>query len=249
VTSSPPSPGALAQQALQAAEVAYEAVRSFCGDNDADEVHEAWVVLHHESTSSVEDAADTATWVRQAAMMLLIGAGSELRAASVGEEEEEEVEQAVDEVAGAWTALAAGRLDEAAAVADRALQAQPADGPADGPVTHYANLILGHVCLRRDDEAGAERHLLAAGDTTGSPVLGSFGPNMALARELLERSRPDAVLAYFEKCARFWGALPKWTAAVRAGKMPDFGANLIYGIPKAAQNLVEESALVGDTDD
>jgi hypothetical protein len=257
VTATSPSPGALAQQALHAAAVAFEAVRSFCGDNDPDEVHEAWVILHHDSDSSVEDAPDTATWVRHAAMMLLVGAGSEIRAASVEEEEEEvaEAESEVDvahaaaDIAAAWTDLAEGRLDEAAAVADGALQAQPKGGPADGPVTHYANLILGHVCLRRDDEEGAERHLLASGDTTGSPVLGSFGPNMALAHELLERGRTDAVLAYFEKCATFWGELPRWTAAVRAGKTPDFGANLIYGIPKAAQHLVDVSALVGDDPD
>ena len=33
----------------------------------------------------------------------------------------------------------------------------------------------------------AKRHLLAAGRSSGSPVLGSFGPNMSLAKDLLEK--------------------------------------------------------------
>lgn len=104
-------------------------------------------------------------------------------------------------------------------------------------MVHYGNLILGHVCLRGGDEQGAERHLLAAGDTTGSASLNSFGPNMSLARALLLRQRTEAVLDYFQKCARFWGELPKWTADVRAGEMPDFGDNLDYGIPDDVDGL------------
>ena len=53
-----------------------------------------------------------------------------------------------------------------------------------------------------------------------------------LARELLEKGDRPAVLDYFHRCSRFWtadrGQLARWTAQVTAGKIPDFGANLIY---------------------
>ena len=45
-------------------------------------------------------------------------------------------------------------------------------------------------------------------------------------------SETEAVLEYFDACRAFWkmGAakLDAWSAAVRAGRTPDFGANLVY---------------------
>jgi hypothetical protein len=76
----------------------------------------------------------------------------------------------------------------------------------------------------------AEQRLLAAGRTSGSPNLNSFGPNMRLARDLLERGRQDVVLEYFELCRVFWPRreLDRWAEQVKAAEMPDFGANLAY---------------------
>jgi hypothetical protein len=53
---------------------------------------------------------------------------------------------------------------------------------------------------------------------------------MLLAKELLEKGEPDAVLEYFDLCARFWkeGRLEVWARKVRPGEIPDFGANLDY---------------------
>lgn len=55
---------------------------------------------------------------------------------------------------------------------------------------------------------------------------------MMLAKELLEKGERDVVVAYFEKCSRFWvmdkGKLKEWTRQVRDGGIPDFGANLGY---------------------
>ena len=45
---------------------------------------------------------------------------------------------------------------------------------------------------------------MAAGATPGSPQLDSFGPNMTLAKELLEKGQPDVVLHYFALCKNFW---------------------------------------------
>jgi hypothetical protein len=74
--------------------------------------------------------------------------------------------------------------------------------------------------------------LIAAGKTPGSPQLNSFGPNMALAKDLLEKSETEIVFEYFELCSKFWkdrrGQLEQWTKEIKNGHVPDFGANLVY---------------------
>jgi tetratricopeptide (TPR) repeat protein len=102
----------------------------------------------------------------------------------------------------------------------------------DGNAVHHGNLILGRVALHSGDVEQAKRHLVAAAETSGSPQLGSFGPNMSLARELLEQSERDVVLEFFTRCDTFWKSgtdrLQEWTSQVQAGAIPDFGANLRY---------------------
>lgn len=55
---------------------------------------------------------------------------------------------------------------------------------------------------------------------------------MGLAKDLLEKGEQQVVLEYFELCRRFWDSghrkLDTWSRQVRAGKVPDFGANLMY---------------------
>jgi hypothetical protein len=62
--------------------------------------------------------------------------------------------------------------------------------------------------------------------------MNSFGPNMQLAKALLEKGEKDVVLEYFMRCAKFWKMgeerLAGWTDSVKKGKIPDFGANLNY---------------------
>ena len=101
-----------------------------------------------------------------------------------------------------------------------------------GNAIHDSHVVLGRVALRRGDLVAARQHLLDAGDTHGSPQLGSFGPNMALANELLTAGETECVLAYFAKCRRFWSMgeerLSAWEQNVRAGQRPSFSTNLIY---------------------
>jgi tetratricopeptide (TPR) repeat protein len=101
-----------------------------------------------------------------------------------------------------------------------------------GNAVHKGNIMLGRIALLRGDVAAADQHLLAAGQTPGSPQLNSFGPNMSLAKELLERGERDTVLTYLQSCAKFWKMhgpeLQEWIAKVKAGETPDFGANLLY---------------------
>jgi hypothetical protein len=97
--------------------------------------------------------------------------------------------------------------------------------------THHGHIILGRIALLSGDLAEARQQLIQAGQTAGSPVLVSFGPNMMLAKELLEKGERDAVIQYFQECANFWknqSKLDEWTATVKAGRIPNFGANLVY---------------------
>lgn len=91
-----------------------------------------------------------------------------------------------------------------------------------------ASIVLGRIALIDDDTERAGEFLLAAGSALATRS--SFGPNMLLARELLERGEREVVLEYFELCAPFWerDRLDEWSAAVRKGQIPDFGANLRY---------------------
>jgi hypothetical protein len=60
----------------------------------------------------------------------------------------------------------------------------------------------------------------------------SFGPNMSLAKDLLQEGEQQAVLDYFGLCHEFWKSgekkLDQWSQEVNAGRLPDFGANLVY---------------------
>ena len=99
-----------------------------------------------------------------------------------------------------------------------------------GNAVHDFNLVLGSVALRLGDVDGAKQFLLASGRTPGSPQLDSFGPNMNLAKELLVVGEKQTVIRYFELCEKFWPGvqLSNWKEEVKAGKIPDFGANLVY---------------------
>lgn len=101
-----------------------------------------------------------------------------------------------------------------------------------GNMLHHAQLILGRVAVRQGDVAKASEHLLEAAHVPPSPQLRSFGPNMALAKELLELGETSVVLEYLTLCERFWELghprLEEWKAALREGKTPAFGPNLLY---------------------
>ncbi len=99
-----------------------------------------------------------------------------------------------------------------------------------GNAIHHGHLMLGRVALADGDVATARAELLASADNGGSPQLKSFGPNMRLARDLLQVGERDVVRQYLALCRSFWTyggkRLDAWDAAIAAGQMPDFGANL-----------------------
>lgn len=129
----------------------------------------------------------------------------------------------------AEAAFRAGQSGDARIYAEMMLTAQSSPRSGEAHI-HKANIVLGRLALAEDDVVRAKYHLLAAGKVSGAPTLGSFGPNMKLAADLLERGEREVVLEYFELCATFWPSdkLKDWAALVEGGRTPDFGANLVY---------------------
>jgi len=101
-----------------------------------------------------------------------------------------------------------------------------------GNAIHDGNLVLGRIAVREGNMDEAKRYLHLAGESPGSPQMDSFGPDMSLAKELLEKGERQSVLEYFEACRKFWkmsnGRLDGWAHDVQAGNMPNFGPNLEY---------------------
>ena len=92
--------------------------------------------------------------------------------------------------------------------------------------------MLGRIAVKEGDIEGAKVQLLESAMHKGSPQLNSFGPNMTLAKDLLEKGETEIVLKYFGLCGEFWEMgtedLKAWSAVVKKGGIPDFGANLRY---------------------
>jgi len=130
-------------------------------------------------------------------------------------------------------AFSADQLGKARHYAEIMLQNTEA-GWNYGNRVHHGNLVLGRIALRNGNIEKAKSQLTAAGNTPGSPQLNSFGPNMALAKALLEIGEREVVLEYFELCSKFWNSdrakdkLDKWGVLAAAGRIPDFRANLDY---------------------
>ncbi len=103
-----------------------------------------------------------------------------------------------------------------------------------GNAVHIANIYLGLMALRNENVQQAKEYLINAGLTPGSPQLNSFGPNMLLAKELLEFGERDVVLEYLDACKSFWlrifrkRFMKMWKRKIRKEEIPDFGAHLIY---------------------
>jgi len=134
----------------------------------------------------------------------------------------------------AKNALSAGNIEEARKLAEELARLAP-KYKSDwnyGNAIQDANQVLGRIALSKGDVEEAKKRLLASADSQGSPQMNSFGPNMQLAKTLLEKGERDAVLEYFQRCGRFWkmgqDRLAAWTDSVKKGEIPDFGANLSY---------------------
>ncbi len=134
----------------------------------------------------------------------------------------------------AKSAMKAGKTEEAQKLAEELLQmAQTRTKDWNyGNAIQDSNQVLGRIALSKSDVDEAKKRLLASADSDGSPQMNSFGPNMQLAKELLDKGEKEVVLEYFERCSKFWKMggerLTAWSKAVSDGQTPKFGASLNY---------------------
>jgi hypothetical protein len=98
--------------------------------------------------------------------------------------------------------------------------------PAYGDAVYTGHEIQGLLALKKGDLEKAERELVdAAAKGPGSEKLSAEGPDMTLAKGVLERGGKDAVVKFLASCEKLWPAgkdsLASWRAAVEKGERPD----------------------------
>lgn len=136
--------------------------------------------------------------------------------------------------AAAKMAFCSGNIPDAKQFSLELLQLAPnfIEDSYYGNAIHDGNMVLGRISVKDNNIKVAIEYLILAGKTPGSPVLNSFGPNMNLAKDLLEKGEKAAVLEYFKLCSNFWSHhqdyLDKWTSDINNDHMPDFKSNLYY---------------------
>ena len=131
----------------------------------------------------------------------------------------------------AITAFASGNPETARGHAEAMLAAPPGDRN-QGDYLHYGNLVLGRIALNEGNLDEARDRLLAAGRTRSAPLRRFGGPDMALARQLLDRGQAATVLQYLELCLDIWERgerdLRDWITLIEAGRTPDFDHNFVF---------------------
>jgi hypothetical protein len=82
---------------------------------------------------------------------------------------------------------------------------------------------LGRGALQRKDFDAAQKYLILAASTSGNAHLESHGPNLSLARSLLDLGYKETVMAFLTS-SKAWWTNPKidlWIAQIRQGQTPD----------------------------
>lgn len=132
----------------------------------------------------------------------------------------------------AFGAFDLAKFAEAEAIARKAIQVASSfeDNWNFGNATFAGHTVLGLLALQRGNVEQAIQELHASAKNRGSPQLGSFGPTMRLAKELLLQGRSEEVIAFLHQCLAFWKMgnewVEVWEKKIRRGLVPNFFMNL-----------------------
>jgi hypothetical protein len=139
------------------------------------------------------------------------------------------------------SSLRKGDVADAAVLASEVQGAQNAIGsekrlPASVKSRNIYNIndALGRAAFLARNYIGAGDYLLKAADTPGTdPSLRTFGPDLWLARVLLNVGYKEVVLAFLERCRMFWDSskLDNWILTIQEGQPADFGPNIFSKDP------------------
>jgi len=120
----------------------------------------------------------------------------------------------------------AGRKRKAAKYANLLLAETPEEKWNYSNALHHGHTILGLLAVDRGASKNAKKHLIKSVQHKGSPQLNSFGPNMRLAKALLDQGEKEAVLQYLELCSKFWESgqkkLETWIRLIQKDETPKF---------------------------
>ncbi len=101
-----------------------------------------------------------------------------------------------------------------------------------GNAIHVINIAKGRMALDSRKINEAKFYLIQAAETNGSPTLNSFGPDLFLAKKLLEENEKLVVVKYLNLCKKFWrsgqGRIEKWKKDIRNNQTPNFDEHLLY---------------------
>jgi len=103
---------------------------------------------------------------------------------------------------------------------------------------HQIHTFLGLVEVADENIAAAKQHLLDSITDMSSFALQERGPNLLLAKRLLEVGEKEVVLNFFEEVDTEWtgrlqrGNTAGWEKEISEGSIPDFGKNLELYLPK-----------------
>lgn len=133
-------------------------------------------------------------------------------------------------------AFEAGDFRQARNYLDQEIELLPQKVPANvvASMLHRAYTLKGATFLAEGDVRQASETLLSSLNVDPKDSLQTTGPSMMLAKLLLVKGQSAVVLTYLDQCETLgWveGAakLSAWKQAIRAGALPNFGANaLLY---------------------
>ena len=128
----------------------------------------------------------------------------------------------------AKAAFKAGHLDKARTYSTELLAIAPSfDRNWNyGNAIYTGNSILALIALGEGDMNLARTYMLAASLTPGSPQLDSFGPDLTIAKEMLDRGEREAVVNFLNNVSKFWDGrvetITEWKEIIRRGQIPIF---------------------------
>ncbi|MDZ4837172.1 MAG: hypothetical protein SGJ27_25585 [Candidatus Melainabacteria bacterium] len=128
-------------------------------------------------------------------------------------------------------AINCGELEKAKLYADRLLDLidQHLANRNYSNSVYEAHTALGRIALREGNVELAKEHLLKSVAIPGSPQLNSFGPDMALAQELLNAGEKEIIFEFFFRVGIFWKSdcIAAWANKIRNGITPDLSQKFI----------------------
>jgi len=107
-----------------------------------------------------------------------------------------------------------------------------------GNAIHDSYRYLGLISYSQGDLNEAAKNLIKAGESTGSPQLSTFGPELDLANLLLHADKTEEVKVYLNGIKKFWemdnGVVDSWLNQISSGEKPELSRFGNYGMSLAA---------------